>query len=197
MCLHIRLRINMKAVKLEFTTLIWAFVHMCWWTLRFIAQCVSMSMSACHLCVGPPTCMFACVYSPMCLHSLCLCIFERQHMCFHLFLCECVRTRTTENIKMPWTVVSAYGRSHPHTGPALQIDRNEIFCNLNVNGSEIYRSVLCNYQCHNLLELCLCKVESKKERPWGREGERGKNKENKWESVEGLSEWVRDRMIYI
>lgn len=76
----------------------------------------------------------------------------------------CVRTCTSESIKMPRTVVSAYGRSHARIGLALQIDRNEIFCNLNVNGSGIYQWLLCNYQCHNLLELCLCKVESKKER---------------------------------
>lgn len=71
--------------------------------------------------------------------------------------------------------MSAYGPSHPHIGLAQQIDRNEIFRNLNVNGSEIYRWVLCNYQCHNLLELCLCKVESKKKRIW----EGGGDKENK------------------
>lgn len=104
---------------------------------------------------------------------VCVCKSEYEHMC--------VRTCTSKNIKMPRTVVSAYGRSHAHVGLPVQIDRNEIFCNLNVNGSEIYRWVLCNYQCHNLLELCLCKVESKKEgmREREKEGDGGKNKENK------------------
>lgn len=99
-----------------------------------------------------------------------------------------------ENIKMPRTVPSAYGWSFAHTGPGLWIDRNEIFCNLNVNGSEIYRWVLCNYQCHNLLALCLCKTEGKNERIWGKEEkDEGKNKEDKWESVERLSGWQSKR----
>lgn len=51
-------------------------------------------------------------------------------------------------------------------GLASTADRNEIYGNLNVNGSQHFFYmcmcvwVLCNYQCHNLLELGLCKVAS-------------------------------------
>lgn len=108
----------------------------------------------------------------------------------------CSRVRPSARMK------KCHKQSCPHTGPihacvgpVQQIDRNEIFCNLNVNGSEIYRWVLCNYQCHNLLDLCLCKVESKSARGGGNRErwDGGENKEKKWRSVERLSGWQSER----
>lgn len=99
------------------------------------------------------------VFSLVCLQFIYIFIFECEHIysfLIRILECVCVHTCTRETMKIPQTVVSAYGRSQPHIGPSRQIEKNEIFCNLNVNGSGIYRWVLCNYQCHNLLELCLC-----------------------------------------
>lgn len=185
---------NMKTVKLGFTTTIWAYARVCWCSLRFIAHYVwiCVSLIACHFCARSP----ACVRTVPC---------ECEHMCFlvplvHVYVCqqECKKKQCHKE-SCPHS-----GLIHARVGPAQQIDKNEIFRNLNVNGNEIYRWVLCNYQCHNLLDLCLCKVQSKSARDrggWeatesvGMEGKIKRTNEGVWRGYQ--DDRARERMIYI
>lgn len=127
-------------------------------------------------------CIYPCV--PVNAYIYCsLYLFAREQECVYCCLNVCAKTMhlhtlnasicTLTQCRVPGVCTSKNIKCHEqlclHMGKAmhtlvLQIDGNEIFFNLNVNGSEIYRWVLCNYRCHNLLELCLCKVESKKRR---------------------------------
>lgn len=143
----------------------------------FTAECIYYYLWA-WVCVLPLT-------VPKCVRiNYALAQFECKHLYSHPTSVS--KSLRQWEYKTPWTVASAYGQSHAHIGLSLQIDGNEIFLNLNVNGSEIYWWVLCNYHCHNLLYLCLCKVESKKRRIWETEKRNWSGGENKEKKFEGL-----------
>lgn len=99
---------------------------------------VSVGRRVCHLCL---------TYLHKSALSCTLCSFIFEGIPELVFIPAVMHICTGQSIKMPQTVVSTHGHSRAQRGLVLQIDGSKIFFNLNVNGSEIYRWVLCNYQC--------------------------------------------------